>query len=101
MNSENRYNNAKIYTIRCKEDENLIYVGSTNQPLYKRWYDHKQIYNNNNNKEYNKLSHIKIRELGINKFHIELYEDYKCERKEQFFKKEREIKRQIGTLNEI
>ena len=91
MNSDNKYNYAKIYTIRCKEDENLIYVGSTIQPLYKRWYDHKQKYNNDKCKEYNKLLYIKIRELGIDNFYIELYDDYKCERKEQLFKKEGEI----------
>ncbi len=39
----NKYNNGKIYTIRCKDDNNLIYVGSTIQPLYKRWNDHKEI----------------------------------------------------------
>ena len=33
----NKYNNGKIYTIRCRDDNNLIYVGSTVQPLYKRW----------------------------------------------------------------
>ncbi len=27
--SENKYNNSKIYSIKCKEDNNLIYVGST------------------------------------------------------------------------
>ena len=31
------YENAKIYTIRCKTDENLIYVGSTTQTLSQRW----------------------------------------------------------------
>ena len=37
----NIYNNGKIYTIRCKTDNNLIYVGSTTQPLHKRWFTHK------------------------------------------------------------
>jgi predicted GIY-YIG superfamily endonuclease len=37
----NIYNNGKIYTIRCREDPALIYVGSTTQPLHKRWFTHK------------------------------------------------------------
>ena len=31
------YKNGKIYTVRCKNDNSLIYVGSTIQPLFKRW----------------------------------------------------------------
>ncbi len=75
----NKYNNGKIYTIRCREENNLIYVGSTVQPLYKRWYQHKTTYNNENSKEYNKLLYTKMRELGIDKFYIELYENFNCE----------------------
>jgi len=33
-----KYKNGKIYTIRHKNDDSLIYVGSTVQPLFKRWY---------------------------------------------------------------
>ena len=40
-NDINKYNNGKIYTIRCRLDDNLIYVGSTMQPLHKRWCTHK------------------------------------------------------------
>ena len=97
----NKYNNGKIYTIRCKDDNELIYVGSTIQPLYKRWNDHKKRHNNENNKEYNKLLYITMREKGIKSFYIELYEDYSCERKEQLNKKEGEIIREIGTLNKV
>ena len=98
MNSDNKYNNGKIYTIRCTDNNNLIYVGSTIQPLYKRWYEHKQKYNKGG-KEYNKLLYIKMRELGVDKFYIELYENFKCENIEQLHKKEGEIIRQIATLN--
>ena len=98
MNSDNKYNNGKIYTIRCTDNNNLIYVGSTTQPLYKRWYEHKQIYNKEG-KQYNKLLYSKMRELGVDKFFIELYENFKCENIEQLHKKEGEIIRQIATLN--
>ena len=30
-----KYKNGKIYTIRYKNDDSLIYVGSTIQPLFK------------------------------------------------------------------
>jgi hypothetical protein len=51
----NKYENGKIYTLRCHDDQTLIYVGSTTQPLYKRFYEHKQKCNKENNEEYNKL----------------------------------------------
>jgi hypothetical protein len=38
-----KYKNGKIYTIRYKNDDSLIYVGSTVQPLFKRWH-HTYIY---------------------------------------------------------
>ena len=40
------YNKGKIYTIRCRSDNTLIYVGSTTQPLAKRWGEHKPRGNN-------------------------------------------------------
>jgi hypothetical protein len=95
----NKYNNGKIYTIRCKEDNNLIYVGSTIQPLYKRWHQHKKIYNKENDKTYNFLLYIKMRELGIDHFYIELYENFNCDNIEQLLKREGEVIREIGTLN--
>ena len=36
MSDDNKYKNGKIYTLRNKNDDSLIYVGSTVQPLYKR-----------------------------------------------------------------
>ena len=41
-----KYKNGKIYTIRYKNDDSLIYVGSTVQPLFKRWHQHKSRVNN-------------------------------------------------------
>ena len=53
--SEERYKNGKIYTIRYLNDNNLIYVGSTCLPFYKRWYIHKNSCFNESSKEYNKI----------------------------------------------
>jgi len=41
-----KYKNGKIYTIRCKNDDSYIYVGSTVQPLFKKWHQHKTRVNN-------------------------------------------------------
>ena len=76
-----KYKNGKIYTIRCKNDDSLIYVGSTVQPLFKRWYEHKTRLNNE--KCNNFLLYKKIRETNIEDFHIELYENFPCNSKEE------------------
>ena len=93
------YTNAKIYTIRCRTDKNLIYVGSTTQTLSQRWTDHIKNCNYNNGKAYNRPIYKSMREVGQDQFYIDLFEDYPCERKEQLNKKEGEIIREMGTLN--
>ena len=95
------YQNSKIYTIRCKADETLIYVGSTTQLLSKRMVEHRSKHNKDYSDNYSKPLYIKMREIGIDNFYIELYEDFPCERKEQLEKYEGEIIRNIGTLNRV
>ncbi len=67
------YSKGKIYTIRCQTDATFIYVGSTIQPLSKRWGQHKSksllhpdilIYESINN--------------DWDNWYIELYELYPC-----------------------
>jgi predicted GIY-YIG superfamily endonuclease len=53
-----KYKNGKIYTIRCKNDDTIIYVGSTTQPLFKRLYGHKCRLNN---EKYNNILYQKIK----------------------------------------
>jgi len=94
----NDYLKAKIYTIRNRNDNTLIYVGSTVQPLCKRFCSHK-----NESKE-NKtrcLLHEKMSQSeDIKDWYIELHENYPCNNKEQLLKREGEITREIGTLNQ-
>jgi gas vesicle protein len=98
--TDNKYQNGKIYTIRNKNDETLIYIGSTVQPLHKRYYEHKQNAYNEKCKDYKMLLYQKIRETNnINDWYIELYENFPCNNKEQLNKREGEIIREIGTLN--
>ena len=92
-----KYKNGKIYTIRCKNDDSFIYVGSTIQPLFKRWFEHKSKANNKKYETYNKLLYQKIRETNIEDWYIELYEEFACENKEQLNKREGEVIRKIGT----
>jgi hypothetical protein len=93
------YNNGKIYTIRCRDNDSLIYVGSTIQPLYKRWDAHKRFHSNDKFHDYNMKVYVKMREIGIESFYIELYETFPCNSKEELNRREGEIIREIGTLN--
>ena len=97
MNSENKYKNAKIYSIRCSIDDNLIYIGSTCQLLYKRWYDHKIASTKEHYK--NMQLYIKMNELRQENFYIELVINCPCENKEELNKIEGEYIRKLGTLN--
>ena len=95
------YRDGKIYTIRCRISDD-IYVGSTTQPLYKRYQDHKDKVFNENNKEYHRIIYQKMRELGIDNFYIELYEQYPCNSKEELNKREGEVMRLLNpTLNKL
>lgn len=90
------YSKGKIYTIRCLTDDNLIYVGSTIQPLYKRWNEHKC----RSKTDINKLLYSFIGDDWGN-WYIELYELYPCNTKEELDRKEGEIIRLIGFLNVV
>ena len=93
----NKFKNGKIYTIRNRNDDTLIYVGSTVQPLYKRFSKHKS--DSKNPYCANTLLYKKISETDINDWYIELYEDVPCDRKEQLTRREGQVIREIGTLN--
>ena len=90
------YNKGKIYTIRCRTDETLIYVGSTIQPLCERFAGHKRGSKIEKNK--NMLIYQNIKDDWDN-WYIELYELYPCSSKEELCRREGEIIRLIGTLN--
>jgi hypothetical protein len=89
-----KYQQGKIYTIRCLTDNTLIYVGSTTQPLYKRLADHKSY----NKTETNRLIYKTINNDWDN-WYIELHSLYPCSCKEELCRREGEIIREIGTLN--
>ena len=90
------YSNGKIYTIRNRDDNTKIYVGSTTQPLYKRFYKHKE------NSKMERCMKMKLY-VEVNgdwtNWYIELYENYSCNSREELNKREGEVIRLIGTLN--
>lgn len=90
------YGKGKIYTIRCRSADMMIYVGSTIQPLCERWSDHKVKSKLEGNK--NKLLYKTINKEWDN-WYIELYELYPCKCREELNKREGAIIREIGTLN--
>ena len=87
------YMNGKIYQLLNKVNDE-VYVGSTLQPLSKRFYSHKTKSDHLNNK----LSEL-IRTIGKDKFYIELIESYPCNSKEELMAREGHYIRERGTLN--
>ena len=87
------YSKGKIYTIRCRSDPKLIYVGSTTQSLSKRWGNHKNAWKSGNHLPFHKLIQ------DINDWYIELYEECPCKNNDELTRREGQIMRDIATLN--
>lgn len=85
-----RYKRGQIYCVRCRYDDNLIYVGSTINILSKRF---------NNHKTSKDCSLYKYVNNDWDNWYIELYEYYPCNNKPELDKREGEITREIGTIN--
>ena len=91
-----KYQNGKIYKLLNSETDD-VYVGSTAQKLSKRMTNHRtKLKSGRILKLYEKM-----REIGEDKFYIELIEEYPCQNSEQLLKREGEWMRQIGTTNNI
>ena len=90
------YSKGVIYTIRNKNDATKIYVGSTSQPLYKRFHQHK--INCKKESNMNIKFYVEVANDWTN-WYIELYENYSCNNKNELCKREGEVIREIGTLN--
>ena len=90
-----KYQDGKIYKILNSESDD-VYVGSTTQKLSKRMTNHRTQAKNGKNH----LLYQQMREIGDDKFYIELVENYPCENLEQLNKREGEYIRQMATLNE-
>ena len=90
------YKNGKIYSIRSYQTED-VYIGSTCQPLFKRLYDHRNNYKRYLNNKYHYVTSFEIIKLDDN--YIELIELFPCNCKDELFKREGEIIREMDCVN--
>jgi hypothetical protein len=89
------YSKGQIYTIRFYENDKLIYIGSTIQPLAVRFSGHKK------NITCSLFQYIKEHYEGDFKCcYIELLEYFKCDNKQELNKKEGEIIREYKAKND-
>jgi len=89
-NIDEKYKRGKIYVVKCKYDDSLIYVGSTICKLNKRFAEHRADKN---------CSLYQFVNDAWDNFYIELYEEYPCNNKKELEKREGEVIRLIGTIN--
>ena len=90
---DERYKRGQIYTIRCRYDNELIYVGSTINTLAKRMCSHR-------GDGLTRCSNLyKLVANDWKNWYIELYENYPCNSKQELEKREGEVIREIGTIN--
>ena len=87
------YKNGKIYKLWSPHND-LIYIGSTCQPLHKRLYGHKSRYNTGNLHANSRL----LFETG-HEVKIELIEEYACNNRMELTKKEGEHIRENQCVN--
>jgi hypothetical protein len=92
--SLNKYQNGKIYTIRSPYTE-FYYIGSTCQPLSKRFYEHRINYD----RYFKKYGSYPRKKHWITSFHIfqqgecyiELLENYACNNRDELIRREGEL----------
>ncbi len=92
------FSKGKIYKI-TNDYNNEVYVGSTCDTLVKRFSSHKN--GRNGKRQINRNLSTLMREIGTDRFRIELIEDYPCEDKYQLRQREGYFIREIGTLNHL
>ena len=90
------FSKGKIYKI-TNDFNDEVYVGSTCDTLVKRFSKHKREINCALG--VNRPLYILMREIGTDRFRIQLVEEYPCEDKYQLGQREGYYIRQIGTLN--
>ena len=84
------YAKGQIYMI-WSPNTDQVYVGSTTQPLHKRFYEH-------HHKDYKKCSAYKVIDCGGAK--IELIEDYPCASRKELTRREGQIMRAHNCVNQ-
>ena len=86
---------SKIYTVRCRDNNSLIYVGSTTRRLSDRFSGHKQ-----NSSCCSLKNYIEANCNGDwTNWYIELHEEFSCKNKEELLKREGQVHQEIATIN--
>ena len=78
------YSKSKIYKLTTIHDDELVYYGSTVNPLYKRKGVHKDHFKTGKN-----ITSCQLFQLGIDDVEITLVENVNCINKEELHKRER------------
>ena len=87
-NDKNKYHSGKIYTIRSHRTDKY-YIGSTCSPLHKRLYQHKLQYRMFQAGKFCLVTSFEI--IKFDDCYIELYENYKCNNRNELTKREGEV----------
>jgi len=96
----NKYHRGKIYTIRSHLTD-LVYVGSTTNTLTKRFDQHKRNYKcHKTSGKYKYVSIFELFEQDPNCY-IELYENYRCNDKNELTRREGQVIRDLDCVNKI
>ena len=82
-----RYQRGQIYSIRSKQTE-MFYIGSTIQPLHKRFHEHKRHNGECSSKEI----------LKYDDAYIEWIEDFPCNSKKELHRREGQLQREHKNL---
>tara|TARA_R110000751_G_scaffold305191_1_gene421362 strand:- start:485 stop:922 length:438 start_codon:yes stop_codon:yes gene_type:complete len=89
------YQLGKIYRLFCL-DNNLVYIGSTVQPLNSRYSQHKKDFNDKNIIRYSQSKYL----FGSsNEVKIELIEEYPCNNSKELNRREGEYIKNMNCIN--
>lgn len=92
------YQNGKIYKI-WNEENDKVYIGSTTQPLYKRFSKHKEFATEGSQTKGHYRLYKAMKEIGKDLFHIELVEAFPCNNKDELTAREGVFIRQFDSFN--
>jgi hypothetical protein len=90
------YQNGQIYALRSYQTD-LIYIGSSCQPLHKRLHGHKKNYKLWQDNKYSYVTSFEI--IKFADCYIELLEDYPCNSKNELNRKEGGCIRSMACVN--
>lgn len=96
MSQQKIYPVGRVYTIRSYQTDE-IYIGSTFNPLYKRFAEHKNVFNQYKKGNHNYITSFKL--IEYDDCYIELLEEYQNLTKDQLNKHEGEYIRKNNCVN--